>query len=256
MKLSVCIVSFNEEAKIGACLESVAWADEIVVVDSHSTDRTRAIAAAHGARVIERDWPGHVQQKNFAAEQAQGAWILGLDCDERVTPPLAAAIQAAIAAPDAADGYAVARLNRYLGRWWKRGGWYPSWRVRLWRRGKGRWVGENPHDRCEVEGRVGRLRGDLLHFTYDDLADHLRTINSFTSIAAREKDAKGRRPGVANLVLRPFWTFLKKYLLQGAWREGLAGWIFSVNAAYYVYLKYAKLWERRYVGDEGEAPGG
>lgn len=241
--LAVCIISYNEEAKIGACLASVAWADECIVVDSGSQDRTREIAARAGARVIERTWPGHVEQKNFAADQARCDWVLGLDCDERVSPELRASIEAVLAGQGARDGYEVARKNRYLGRWWKRGGWYPSWRVRLWRKGAGRWAGENPHDCFEVDGAVGRLQGDLLHFTYDDLSDHLRTINSFTSIAAAAKRKRGRSVGLAGLLLRPAWTFFKKLILQGSWLEGTAGWIFSINASFYVFLKYAKLWE-------------
>ncbi len=241
--LTVCIISRDEEEKIGACLASVAWADERVVVDSGSRDRTREIAAEAGARVIQRAWPGHVEQKNFAAEQARSTWVLGLDCDEQVSPELRRSIEAVLDRQETCDGYELARKNRYLGRWWKRGGWYPSWRVRLWRNGRGRWAGENPHDRFEVEGSVGRLQGDLLHFTYDDLSDHLSTINSFTSIAAQAKRARGRSVGLAGLLLRPAWTFFKKWILQGSWLEGSAGWIFSVNASYYVFLKYAKLWE-------------
>ena len=164
--ISVCVVAMNEEDNIVECLKSADFGTEIVVVDSHSTDATRARAAALGARVIERDWPGYVEQKNFAIGEARHEWIFCIDADERVSPELRAAILAALERPDLPDGFEMARRTWYLGRWIRRGGWYPDRKVRLVRRGKGRWGGTNPHDHLYVEGRVERVDGDLLHYGY------------------------------------------------------------------------------------------
>lgn len=242
-KLSVCVVAMNEAAKIEACLRSADFADEWIVVDSHSTDRTREIAASFGARVVERDWPGHVQQKNFALDQASHDWVLCLDADECVSPELRASILAALERQDPPAGFECARRTWYLGRWIRHGGWYPDLKVRLFRRSAGRWTGVNPHDRVEVAGRVERLAGDLLHRSYDSISDHLRTIDSFTTIAAREKHAAGQRAGFSGLVLHPFGKFLRMYVLRAGILDGFPGFAVALSGAYYVFLKYAKLWE-------------
>lgn len=250
--VSACVIAFNEEQKLRACLESVAFCSEVVLVDSHSTDRTREIAAELGARVIERDWPGHIAQKNFAIDQASHEWVLCLDADERVTPELAASIQRVMADPQA-DGYEVARRNVYLGRWIKHGGWYPDRKLRLFRRAKGRWGGTNPHDHVTVEGRVARLEGDLEHTSYDSIQDHLKTIDYFSSIAAGEKLRRGQRAIGLQLLLNPPWKFLKMFLLQGGILDGWRGLIVAALGAFYVFLRYAKLWELIHV--QGRAPG-
>lgn len=241
--LSVCIVAMNEQDNIEECLASADFAQEWIVVDSHSTDATREKAAARGARVVERDWPGHVQQKNFAIDQASNDWVLCLDADERVSPELRASILAALERPQEADGYEMARRTWYLGRWIRRGGWYPDRKIRLFRRSKGRWGGVNPHDHVHVEGRVGRLAGDLLHYSYRSISDHLRTIDSFTTIAAKEKHAAGRRAGIVDLTLRPFGKFLRMYVLKAGFLDGVPGLVVAVTGAFYVFLKYAKLRE-------------
>jgi glycosyltransferase involved in cell wall biosynthesis len=239
----VCIVAMDEEDNIAECLASADFADERIVVDSHSKDATRERAAAAGARVIERDWPGHVEQKNFAIDQAAHDWVLCLDADERVTPELRASVLAALERADPADGYEMARRTWYLGRWIRRGGWYPDAKLRLFRRSRGRWGGVNPHDRVKVEGRVERLDGDLLHYSYRSISDHLRTIDSFTTIAAKEKFAKGRRANAIDLTLRPFGKFLRMYVAKLGLLEGAPGFVVAVMGAYYVFLKYAKLRE-------------
>ncbi len=237
----------DEADNIAACLASADFAEEWIVVDSHSRDATREIAAKAGARVIERDWPGHVEQKNFAIGQAANDWVLCLDADERVSPELRASILAALdragGFDGGPDGYEMARRTWYLGRWIRRGGWYPDRKVRLYRRSKGRWGGVNPHDHVRVDGRVERLAGDLLHYSYRSISDHLRTIDSFTTIAAREKHAAGRRAGVLDLTLRPFGKFLRMYVAKLGFLEGRAGFVVAVTGAFYVFLKYAKLWD-------------
>lgn len=242
-KLTVCVIAKDEEAHIAACLRSADFADEAVVVDSRSTDRTREIAASLGARVVERDWPGHVEQKNFALTEAAHDWVLCLDADERVSPELRTSILAALERPELPAGFEFPRRTWYLGRWIRHGGWYPDRKLRLFRRSAGGWTGTNPHDRVEVRGAVGRLGGDLLHFSYDSIADHLRTINSFTSIAAREKAAAGARAGFAGLVLHPVGKFLRMYVVRAGFLDGFPGFAVAVSGAYYVFLKYAKLWE-------------
>ena len=241
--LSACIVTLDEEDRLGDCLASLRWCDEIVVIDSHSTDRTREIAAAAGARVIERDWPGHVAQKEFAIRQARHDWVLCIDADERISPELEKEIVELRAAgfPDMA-GWKLSRVSNYLGRWIRHGTWYPDLKLRLFDRRRGRWAGHDPHDRVEVDGRVGRLRGELQHHPYRNLEEHLATIDSYTTIMARELHDAGRRARLSDLVLRPPARFLVYYLVRGGWLDGWRGLLMAYLAAHYVRLKYAKLW--------------
>jgi glycosyltransferase involved in cell wall biosynthesis len=239
----------NEEDRLEACLRSADFADEWIVVDSHSTDRTREIAAACGAQVVERDWPGHVEQKNFALSLARNDWVLCLDADERLSPELRGAILAALDGADLADGFEMNRRSWYLGRWIRHGGWYPDRKVRLFRRSRGKWDGANPHDRVRLGGRKARLRGDLLHYSYRCLADHLRTVDSFTTIAARGKRERGEHADLLSITLRPAWKFLRMYLLKAGFLDGAPGFFAAVTSAYYVFLKYAKLWELENSGD-------
>ena len=242
--LAVCVITLDEEDRIGDCLDSVAFADEIIVVDSGSTDRTVAIARERGARVVVRAWPGYVAQKNFALEQATADWVLCLDADERVSPQLAGEIRSAVAAdPGALAGYRMPRKTLYLGRWIMHGGWYPDRKVRLVRRGRARWGGVDPHDRLEAQGAVGTLAGDLEHRTYRDIRDHLRTIDRFTSVSAGELHARGRSGAVAGMLLNAPAKFLKMYLLKAGFLDGVPGFVVAVLGSYYVFLKYAKLWE-------------
>ena len=251
---TACLITFNEEDNIVAALESVGFADEIIVVDSHSTDRTRELANGFRGRrrdgreveprVIERDWPGHVEQKNFAIDQARNDWVLCLDADERVSSRLRKEIESVLGVDSPEfDGYTMPRRTYYLGRWIFRGGWYPDRKLRLFRKSRGRWSGINPHDHVKVQGRTQNLQGDLYHFSYRDIADHLRTINSFTDISSKEKHKRGIRfPLVRMLVHSPF-KFFKMYVLKQGFREGVPGLIIAVLGMFYVFLKYAKLWE-------------
>jgi len=241
-KISACIVAMNEEDRIADCLRSVAWCDEIVVVDSHSTDRTRAIAAELGARVVERDWPGNCAQKQFATDAASHDWILNVDADEQVTDELRDAIRARFAEGEPAPAaFEVARLSSWLGRW-IRHGWYPEWIVRLFDRRRGRWEGLDPHGHVAFDGAPERLSGDLLHWPYEDLDAHLETINRYTTTMARGLLERGRRPRLRDLLLRPPFRFVRFYLLKGGWREGWRGFLLACFSAWYGFLKYAKLW--------------
>lgn len=244
VRLSAAIIAKNEEKKIGGCLDSLSFADEIIVVDSGSADRTAEIAREKGARVIFHEWQGHVAQKNFALDQARGDWIISLDADERVSARLRAQILRELENPRA-GGYAFPRLVYYLNRWIRHCGWYPARKTRLVRRGAARWTGENPHDRLEVNGRVINLDGDLYHLSFDDISAHLRTINSFTTIAANERAAAGARAGWWEILLRPPATFIKMYFIKLGFLDGAPGFIACALSAYHVFSKYVKLKERQ-----------
>ena len=241
--ISACVITRDEEDRIGECLASVAWCDEILVVDSHSTDRTREIAAAAGARVIERDWPGHVAQKEFAIREARHDWVLCLDADERVTKALAEEIESRRGTGlERAAGYRMPRLSKYLGAWIRHGSWYPDRKLRLFDRRRGAWGGRDPHDRVELDGPVVDLESDLEHHPYRDLEDHLRTIDRYSTTMAEQLHADGRRGRLIDVWLRPPLRFLSFYWLRGGVLDGWRGLLLAILAAHYVRLRYLKLW--------------
>jgi len=244
-KVSVTVITLNESANITGALESVAWADEIVVVDAHSTDDTVARARRFTDRVIVREWTGYVAQKNHAASVASHDWILSLDADERVTPELAAELRAVLAGDPPCAGYRVPRLTSYLGRWWRTTDWYPDPQLRLYDRRHARWEGRYVHESVRVDGPIGRLRHDLHHLAYRDVSQHLQTIDRYTTLAARQMHEDGVRAGMLDLVTRPPAAFLRNYVLKRGLTDGAAGLIVSGLNAYYVWLKYVKLWERQ-----------
>jgi glycosyltransferase involved in cell wall biosynthesis len=242
-KLSVTVVAKNEEADLGAALASVAWADEIVVVDSHSTDDTVAVARQHTERVFVHDWLGHVEQKNYAASLAAHDWILSLDADERVTPALATEIQALMAGTPADAAYRIPRVTFHLGAWIRSTDWYPDHQHRLYDRRAAKWTGRYVHEALTVNGRVGSLRGEIEHYAYRDIADHLETINRYTTYAATQMFEDGRRAGLLQLAGHPPLAFLRNYIARGGIADGARGFIISSMNAYYVFLKFAKLWQ-------------
>ena len=238
--VSVTVITRNESAHIDACLASVAWADEVIVVDSESTDDTVARAQARGARVIVRPWPGYSAQKNWAAEQASSDWILSIDADERVTPQLAAEIRQVLRGP-AACGYRVPRLTWHLGRWIRTTDWYPDYQLRLYDRRRARWAPRRVHESVTADGPVGLLTQDLQHFAYRDISHHHATMDRYTTLAADEMFDTGRSASVLDLVLHPPAAFLRNYVLRRGCLDGAVGFIISVMNAYYVFLKLAKL---------------
>lgn len=248
--LSACIIAFNEEDRIEDCIRSLDFCDEVLVVDSHSQDRTREIAAAAGARVVERDWPGHVEQKEFTIRQATYDWVLCVDADERIDPDLRREI---IALRDnnfaGRNGWRMPRMSFYLGRWIRHGTWYPDLQLRLFNRQHGHWGGTNPHDRVQIQGDAGLLKGHLLHIPYRNLSEHLRTIDNYTTILARGMYQRGKRGGLLNLVANPVVRFFRYYVLKRGFLDGWHGLVMALLAAYYVSLKYIKLLIIQHVGD-------
>jgi glycosyltransferase involved in cell wall biosynthesis len=248
LKISATIITFNEAENIRAACESLAWADEIIVVDSESTDATREIAAECGARVIVRAWSGFAAQKQFAAEQAAHEWVFSLDADERVSAPLRASIEDLLYTPDAqlSDGYRVARRSFYMGRWIRGGGWYPDAQLRLYRRARGRWAGAYIHESVKMDegARVSTLTGDLLHYSVRDAAHHHRMIGErYAPLAARQAFEQGRRTTPFKIAVASPSAFLRSYILKAGFRDGLAGLAIARFAAHHAFLKNLMLWE-------------
>ena len=242
-KLSVTIITKNEASDIAAALKSVSWADERIVVDSASTDDTVAIATRLADQVVVHEWAGYAAQKNYAASLANCDWILSLDADERVTPALAAEIQQVLRQEPLHRGFRIPRVTWHLGRWIRTTDWYPDHQLRLYDRRSAQWVGRYVHEGVQVTGSVGRMRGELEHFAYQDIAEHMDTIERYTTLAARQMHEAGRRATATEIAVHPRLAFFRNYVLKGGFRDGVPGLIISRMNAYYVFLKFAKLWE-------------
>jgi glycosyltransferase involved in cell wall biosynthesis len=243
-KISAAVITFNEEKNICRCLESLRWVDEIIVVDSFSTDATVKLTQRYTGHVLQRAWPGHVLQKQFALEQATGDWIISLDADEELSAEAAAEIRAFLSDRDSAIcGCSFPRQSFYLGRWIRHGGWYPDRKLRLVRRGQARWEGQDPHDKLVADGATRNLRGKINHYVYNDISHQLRTVDSFSRIAAEQWHAQGKRGGGGAMLGKAIGKFFETYVWKLGALDGMPGFIISVISSYYVFLKYAKLWE-------------
>jgi glycosyltransferase involved in cell wall biosynthesis len=240
--IALIVITRNEEQLIGQCLQSAAFCDEKIVVDSFSTDRTVEIARAHGAKLFERQFGGYVAQKQFALEQATSDWVLSLDADEQLTWSLEREIEITLAGPAPCAGYQIRRVLYHLGHYYTRAV-YPDYHLRLFRRDAARFGGREPHAKALVAGQIGRLRSPMLHFSYSDIADHVATMNRLTSQSALEATPDALTP--LRMIANPAWRFFNFYLLRGGFLEGGHGLYASMAAAFYVFLKYAKLYERR-----------
>lgn len=241
--LSVVIITYNEEKNIGRCLESVKeLADEIMVVDSFSTDATEEICRHHGVKFVKHAFAGHIEQKNYAAGLASNDWVLSLDADEALTPELKDSISKVLENPHF-KAYKMNRLTSYCGKWIRHCGWYPDTKARLWNRHAGSWGGTNPHDRWGLhshEGRYGKLTGDLLHYSYHNVSDHLKQIEYFTEIAAKAEAAAGKNPSIPKVVLGPGIKFIKSYFFQLGFLDGYYGFVICRLSAMASLIKYVK----------------
>jgi glycosyltransferase involved in cell wall biosynthesis len=248
MKITATIITLNEELNIKAACESVAWADEIIVVDSESADSTPDIAKANGARVITNRWPGFALQKQFAVDQAKFDWIFSLDADERVSEELKRAIEELRKKSDAnlADGYQIARRTNYQGRWIRGGGWYPDRQLRLFRKNAGHWKKRHIHESVEMkaDARVERLSGDILHYSVPDAAHHHRMIGErYAPLAALQMFEEGKRTSAIQIATAAPLAFVRSLVLKTGFRDGLAGISIASFAAHHAFLKHLMLWE-------------
>jgi glycosyltransferase involved in cell wall biosynthesis len=242
-KLTVTVITWNEGAHIGAALESVAWADEIIVIDSNSADGTADTARMYTPRVEVRDWPGYGAQKNYAADRASHDWILSIDADERVTPQLGEEIRALMRRGPTVPGYRLPRVSHYLGQWIRSTDWYPDFHLRLYDRRQARWSERAVHESVALRGPTERLRHELLHYPYRDISEHLSKMDRYTTLIAAQWQAEGRRASAFDALIYPQLAFLRNFILRQGFRDGRAGFLVSALNSYYVFLKYAKLLE-------------
>jgi glycosyltransferase involved in cell wall biosynthesis len=242
-KVSVYMITFNNERTVGKALASVQWADEIVVVDSFSTDHTLEICRRFTPKVFQRKWTGHRDQYQYASDLTTNEWIMFVDADEEVPPDLAEEIRKQLGGgSDGADGFFVYRQTYYLGRWIRYGGWYPDGEIRLYRRERGRWEG-GLHAKIAVDGKIVALKNRYLHYNYQDISDQIQTIDKYSKIATQDMVERGEKFSLFRMLFHPLFRFIKEYLLKSGFRDGLPGLVIVVSTMYYVFIKYAKLWE-------------
>jgi glycosyltransferase involved in cell wall biosynthesis len=243
IQLSVVIITFNEEKNIRRCLESVKdFADEIVVVDSFSKDKTKEICDEYQVKFISHAFEGHIEQKNWAITQTSFPYILSLDADECPDEKLIKNIFS-VKNNWEADGYSFNRCTNYCGKWIRHGAWYPDVKLRLWDSRIGRWTGENPHDRYELSSgaKIKHLEGDLLHYSYYSVEEHILQGNKFSTIAAQAAFQKGKQSSFIGLIINPLWRFFRDYFFKLGFLDGWSGFIIAINTAHNTFLKYVKL---------------
>ena len=241
--ISVYVLTRNNRRTIERCLRSLQWVEELVVVDSFSTDGTYELCQQYTDKVYRQEWKGHRDQYQYAARLTTKDWIMFVDADEEVPPELAEEIRTELnGKPMAFDGFFVYRRTRYLGKWIRYGGWYPDGEIRLYRRDKGLWEG-GLHAKVVVEGNVGTLKNQYLHYTYQDISDQISTIDKYSQIAAEDLVREGKKFSFFKLLFHPPFRFIKEYLFKSGFRDGLPGLIIVVSTMYYVFIKYAKHWE-------------
>ncbi len=247
LPLSVVIITFNEERNIARCLDSVSnIASEVIVVDSFSKDKTKVLALERGATVLEHAFEGHIQQKNWAWEQASNEWVLSLDADEALDDELSTSIRNVLSQQTEKEGYTMNRLTNYCGHWVRHSGWYPDTKMRLFRKGRGQWGGVNPHDKFELHRpeKAGHLQGDILHYSYYSREDHLKQIEYFSNIASKELHEQGKTISTPMIWLKVVAQYVKNLLLKSGFRDGKTGFTIARLSAYATYRKYIKLQQR------------
>lgn len=243
IKISAAIITLNEEKNIKRCIDSLDFVDEVVVVDSLSSDKTCEIAKELGAVVVDQKFLGHIEQKQLAVDKCSYEWVLSLDADEEVSKELKESIQELIKNGFDKDAYEMNRVSFHLGRWIRHGGWYPDRKIRLFNKQKAHWGGYNPHDKVIVDGTVGKIKGDLMHYVFKDLRHNIDTNNSYSSIMAEDLYKDGKSFSYTKLFLKPLGKFLETYIYKKGFLDGMPGFIIAVGAAYSMFLKFAKLWE-------------
>ena len=244
MKISATIIVYNEEHNIADVCESVKWADEIVIVDSHSTDKTVEIATLYTNKIFQREFTGYKDKHEFADSKATGDWIFWIDADERVTPGLLASItEIRDSENPQIDGYNLKRKTKYLGRWIEHSGWYPDRQMRLYRKNSSYWDGVAPHQTARVRGKIGDLDGELLHFTKQNLSEHHAVTERYATLAATDLVSRGKTVSAAGIFLKTLAAFLRVYLIKRGFLDGTHGLIIAIFTAYGVFLKYSKVWE-------------
>ena len=250
--ISATVITFNEEANIAGALDSLRWADEIVVVDSGSTDATLDVCRKYGIAPHTRAWTGYVDQKNYAVEKAANDWVFSLDADERVSPALRQEIAGLLSSGFRHQGYRIPRVAYFMGRWIRHGDWYPDYQLRLFDRRHGRWQGGRVHESVRLDQEPGFLNGEIHHFTYRNLSAYLRRLESYSTLAAADYRQRGKASTPLRMLLNPTATFLKTYVLKRGFLDGAPGFVVAVMGAVSVFFKYAKLYELQGRGRNGE----
>lgn len=243
MGISVITITYNEERNITDCLESVKWADEVIIVDAHSSDHTREIAQRYTNKIYQTKWVGYSEAKSFALNYVINDWVLWIDADERVTPELAREIQTLLKFPNTFAGYEVGRKAYFLGRWIQYCGWYPGYVVRLFKRGGAQFTSSKVHEKINLNGPIGRLKNDLIHLTDDTLYHYFNKFNRYTTLAAQELLQAGKKFSLYDILIRPLFMFIKMYFVRLGFLDGMHGLILSMLSSAYVFTKYAKLWD-------------
>ncbi len=241
-KLSAIIIALNEEGSIQKCLESLIWVDEIILVDSGSSDRTKELASKYTHKIFDLEWDGFGRSKEYAKSKATSEWVLSIDADEIVSEGLRDEILVNLNSGQAVDGYFIPRKSSFLGRWILHSGWYPDHILRLFRKDKGRFTSQRVHEKVEVEGRTGYLRNNLLHHTDPNLDHYLRKLNLYTTIAAEQMHGQGKRSNLPSIIFRPLAGFFRIFFLKTGFLDGMEGFVLACCSAFHVFFKYAKLW--------------
>ncbi len=255
--VSAFVIAYNEEENIADCIKSLLFCDEVILIDSFSTDRTAEIAKTLGATIIQRKWAGYRDQKAYGLSIVKHQWVLNLDADERVDEQLKGNILKVLQEIKQTgndnfkiSGYYINRVVFYLGRWWRKGGWYPEYRLRFFRKSDVTWGGEEPHEKPIIKGKTKQLGGEIQHYTYKNIDDQLARLQNFSSISAFEEYKKGTKASLKLLLINPILRTLKFYIFKKGYREGIAGLIVALFEGYYTFMKYAKLWELEFINKE------
>lgn len=245
MKISASVIVYNEESNIRELCESIQWVDEIIIVDSFSSDRTKELASEFTDKIFDYEFKGYKDKHEFADSKTSGDWILWMDADERVTPELRSEIESLRTRDRLPDGFEMPRKTWFAGRWIKHSGWYPDHQMRLYRKDSSYWGGVAPHETARVRGKIERLSGHILHYTKKDLSEYHHTVDSYTTLAAAALERAGKSSSRSAMLFNSLAGFLRSYIVKQGFRDGTPGLVIAIFTAYGVFLKYAKLWERK-----------